>query len=113
VRSMMREEPEARPTAEKVQEEVAMIGGLASAIGRFAFCNPCCNDMADTNTMSRSHLRYQDMSIIIGNTYALKEPNIHTYTFFITVSNPSIVEKVHVYLVRTPCAFKIVKLTKW
>jgi serine/threonine protein kinase len=100
VRSMMENEPQHRPSAEKVEEEVTMIGGLASASGSSAFCNPCCNNMSDTTFTSGLNWKHQ-MFVTIGNTYAQKQLDMHTYTFFVTVSNISLVEKVHIYLVRT------------
>jgi serine/threonine protein kinase len=102
IRSMMGKEPENRPTAEKVEEEIALIGGLASAVGGLPFCSSCCDSMSGNDSELELQLRHSSalsMSIIIGNTYALKQPNTHTYTFFVTVSHSDFVEKVHIYLV--------------
>jgi|TARA_R110002003_G_scaffold120_3_gene10619 serine/threonine protein kinase len=115
VRSMIQKDPEHRPTAETVEFEIALISGLASAAGGFSFSNPCCDSMSNTES-AESWLQSQhlpaplEMSLIIGNTYELKESDLHTYTFFVTVSNPDLVEKVHIFLVgsyltplRFPC----------
>ncbi|KAF2022661.1 kinase-like protein [Setomelanomma holmii] len=103
VRSMMQKDPDQRPTAETVEEEIELISGLASAAGGFSFCNSCCDSMSGTES-AESWLQSQhlpaplDMSVIIGNTYELKEPDLHTYTFFVMVSNSDLVEKVHIFL---------------
>jgi serine/threonine protein kinase len=109
VRSMIQQDPSARPSAQVVIDEIALIDGLATTIGGggFSFCRPCCGSMATSTRSAESWLssQYQpaplDMSIIIGNTYAMHEPEVHSYTFFVTVSSPELVEKVHIFLVRT------------
>ncbi|KAH7089448.1 kinase-like domain-containing protein [Paraphoma chrysanthemicola] len=103
VRSMMQKNPEERPTAEYIEEEIALISGLASAAGDFSFFNPCCDLMSGTDAVESwfpsQHLPAPlEMSLIIGNTYMLEAPDLHIYTFFVTVSNPEIIEKVHIFL---------------
>lgn len=106
VRSMMRPDPDDRPSAEEVVEDIALINGLAMSIGNcnFAFCRPCCDSMAGTES-AESWLQSQrlpvplEMSLIIGNTYEFRRPNLHTYTFFVTASHPDLVEKVHIFVV--------------
>jgi serine/threonine protein kinase len=109
IRSMMEKGPDDRPTADKVEEEIVMISGLASVNGGSPYCNPCCNSMWGSDTDLKLQLQHLQsslgMSIIIGNTYELK-PRNHTYTFFVTVSNPDLVEKVHIYLVCTSRFFR-------
>lgn len=108
VRSMMRHEPNERPSAETVVEEIALINGLAMSIGNcnFGFCRPCCDSMAGTES-PESWLQSQylpsplHLSLIIGNTYQLQQHDVHTYTFFVTASQPELVEKVHIFVVRS------------
>ncbi|KAH8723549.1 kinase-like domain-containing protein [Phaeosphaeriaceae sp. PMI808] len=103
VRTMMQKDPEQRPSAEQVEEEVVLISGLASAEEAPGFCKPCCDSMSGTGS-AESWLQSQQlpaalqMSIIIGNTYEYRGPDAHAYTFFVTVSNPELIEKVHIYL---------------
>jgi serine/threonine protein kinase len=115
VRSMLRKDPDDRPTAEKVEEEIALINGLASAMDNtVTFCNSCCDSMSMTVPMS-TWIQWgtvpREMSIIIGNTYSLKQ-HLNTWTFFVTVSNPDLIEKVHIYLVCTFSPFQTMKLTQ-
>jgi serine/threonine protein kinase len=116
VRSMLRKDPDDRPTAEKVEEEIALINGLASAMDNtVTFCNSCCDSMSMTVPMS-TWIQWgtvpREMSVVVGNTYSLEQPDLHTWTFFVTVSNPEIIEKVHMYLVCILGPFRTLKLTQ-
>jgi len=99
VRSMIQSDPNDRPSAENVVEDIALISGLASSLGTFSFCNPCCDSMSAFGAVGSWPGTPSAMSITIGNTYELKQPNLHTYTFFVTVSDPGLIEKVHIFLV--------------
>jgi serine/threonine protein kinase len=108
VRSMVQQDPNARPSAELVEEEVALINGFAIAQGLRGtsgyFSRPCCDLMSGREpTFSDRTISavtpYMDMSLTIGNTYELQAQSLHTYTFFVTASAPNFIEKVHIYLV--------------
>ncbi|KAF2818541.1 kinase-like protein [Ophiobolus disseminans] len=106
IRRMIEQDPDERPSAGIVIEEVVLISGLASALSNSMFCNPCCGGMSESESadlwlQSQQSQRLPaplEMSIIVGNTYEQRQPHLHTYTFFITVSNPDLVEKVHLFL---------------
>lgn len=100
----MERDPARRPAAEKVEEEIALISGLATAVGASSFCNPCCDSMSAMHPvhdpLRSGHLPAPfEMEIIVGNTYALRENGVHSYTFYVQASEPALVEKCHMYLV--------------
>jgi serine/threonine protein kinase len=120
IRTMIRHNPNARPTADEVEEQISLMNGFSIAEGlRGAdkcFTRSCCDLMSGreptlTIPASRTFPHTLDMLITIGNTYAFQEPN-HTYTIFVNVSVPELVEKVLVYLVCQPMVENVCLLTQ-
>lgn len=102
IRLMMAQSPERRPTAKMVEEEIAMISGLATAVGASPYCNPCCYMHPVHNSLESRHLSAPFMmEVIVGNTYAMRETGVHSWTFYVQASEPALVEQCHIYLVRS------------
>ena len=114
VRRMLQEDAADRPSADEVHDQVCMINGLAQALdvaGGCRYARRCCDIMAEYPDVQAS-VGWQpspapfEMSLVIGNTYELGnkyepvQPDIHTYNFFVTASEPHLIEKVHIYVVR-------------
>jgi serine/threonine protein kinase len=104
VRTMMQEDPDDRPTAAQVEEEIALISGLATASGGSSYSNPCCDSIHTATSVypvlqSQTLPAFFEMSIKVGNTHEMRGPDSHVWAFFVTVAGPDIIEKVHIYLV--------------
>jgi serine/threonine protein kinase len=105
VRSMMAANPADRPTAELVEEEIALIGGLTTTAGTSQFCRPCCDNAMQVQQPHQPipHSGYIpfriETTILVGNSYHLQNPALHTYNFFVVPSIHDIVMKVHIFLV--------------
>jgi serine/threonine protein kinase len=102
VRTMMQEDPNDRPTAAHVEEQVALIGGLATAAGGSSYSNPCCDSIHRAESVDsgpQSQHPPTPLEISIGNTHEMRGPDSHAWVFFVTVGNPDLVEKVSIYLV--------------
>ncbi|PVH94620.1 kinase-like protein [Periconia macrospinosa] len=104
VRRMMTANPADRPTAELVEEEIALIGGLETTAGASKFCRPCCDHAVQVQqpqqpTPHPGSLPFRiETTIVVGNTYRLRSPKLHTYTFFVVPSIDDIVTEVHIFL---------------
>ena len=108
VRWMIEEEEAARPTAQVVEEEVALINGLGLALCAkharprdMGAYRTCCspNTSADRNTTVPPTLKFEvTIDITHGTTYLMSRPR-PMCTVYLRHTGEALVESVHIFLV--------------
>ena len=110
VRTMMRADPNERPTASTVEEDVALISGLARSLpsNTMTYSRPCCSLIPAQSGATAQNDRITEMTrpqmlveLRIGNTYAPLDGGIHSYTFYINLAREvsDLVAGIHVFIV--------------
>jgi serine/threonine protein kinase len=103
IRHMMRPNPRDRPRASHVEEQIALISGLAKASGGSEFSRPCCGlgmFLPVPDRPSQIPDSTKIVQITRGNSCRDSlEIGWHHITYFIDIMCPELVEKVHLYVV--------------
>ena len=107
IRHMMRPDAKDRPRASHVEEQIALIGGLAKATGGSEFSQPCCGlgmflpEPHSPGEVAHAAKMFQmNFKIIHGNTHMESQKiDWHHVKYFVDVQYPQLVEKVHLYAV--------------
>jgi hypothetical protein len=107
IRHMMRPDAKDRPRASDVEEQIALIGGIAKATGGSEFSQPCCGlgmflpepdspgEVANAVKIFKTTFK-----IIHGNTHMESQKiGWHHVKYFVDVQYPRLVERVHLYAV--------------
>ncbi|CAN9189619.1 kinase-like protein [Alternaria alternata] len=105
IRHMMRPDAKDRPRASDVEEQIALIGGIAKATGGSEFSQPCCGlgmflpepdspgEVANAVKIFKTTFK-----IIHGNTHMESQKiGWHHVKYFVDVQYPRLVERVHLY----------------
>jgi hypothetical protein len=102
---MMRPDAKDRPRASHVEEQIALIGGLAKATGGSEFSQPCCGlgmflpEPHSPGEVAHAAKMFQmNFKIIHGNTHMESQKiGWHHVKYFVDVQYPQLVKKVHLY----------------
>lgn len=113
VRSMMTVNPIERPSAESIEDDISLFSSFTTFSGLWKtwkpsiFCGECCDLNKEAYRVPSPSLISPQMSfcmtVHIGNTYRMKfrplKPGLHTWNFFIELSNYDLVHEVHIFKV--------------
>lgn len=95
---MLEEDPDERPIADVVNEDVILISGIVEKRGKSGFVRPCCDtpiQMLDSDRETDAG----NMDIELKNVVTRDGPHHFSYQFAIVVGEPQIVAKVHIFFV--------------
>lgn len=111
----MRPNPRDRPKAPHVEQQIALIGGLARATGGSKFSRPCCGlgmFVPKSDSQGSSPCFSYSVRVMWGNTYeGTPEVGWHPVTYFIDAARADLVEKVHLYVVSVTILTLMLSLT--